>query len=168
MSSDKDTKNMDTPVGPVEPSNVEHGERKEWHKNGQLMYQCYYKDWKKHGEYKEWRKGTDTTGNSHDGGQQIWVQCYYKDGKVDGEYKYWHTNGQLYYQAYHKDGKLDGEYKCWYIDGSLDRKSTRLNSSHQISSYAVLCLKKKKTNTLSNDGRRAIYGKPDEVRRGEG
>src|SRR5947208_5436136 len=26
-----------------------------------------------------------------------------------------------------------------------DRKSTRLNSSHQISSYAVFCLKKKKT-----------------------
>src|SRR5258708_26347675 len=33
------------------------------------------------------------------------------------------------------------------IDGftQLDRKSTRLNSSHQIISYAVFCLKKKKT-----------------------
>src|SRR5438552_8336030 len=29
-----------------------------------------------------------------------------------------------------------------------DRKSTRLNSSHQIISYAVFCLKKKKKNTL--------------------
>src|SRR5258708_24708141 len=28
---------------------------------------------------------------------------------------------------------------------SIDRKSTRLNSSHQIISYAVFCLKKKKT-----------------------
>src|SRR5258708_14855873 len=28
-----------------------------------------------------------------------------------------------------------------------DRKSTRLNSSHQIISYAVFCLKKKKTDT---------------------
>src|SRR5258708_16579219 len=28
-----------------------------------------------------------------------------------------------------------------------DRKSTRLNSSHQIISYAVFCLKKKKTRT---------------------
>src|SRR5258708_15553901 len=28
--------------------------------------------------------------------------------------------------------------------GSVDRKSTRLNSSHQIISYAVFCLKKKK------------------------
>src|SRR5438552_13911197 len=28
-----------------------------------------------------------------------------------------------------------------------DRKSTRLNSSHQIISYAVFCLKKKKTKT---------------------
>src|SRR5947208_9616118 len=30
-----------------------------------------------------------------------------------------------------------------------DRKSTRLNSSHQIISYAVFCLKKKKETTLS-------------------
>src|SRR5947208_5127847 len=30
-----------------------------------------------------------------------------------------------------------------------DRKSTRLNSSHQIISYAVFCLKKKKDTTSS-------------------
>src|SRR5436305_7794502 len=30
----------------------------------------------------------------------------------------------------------------------LDRKSTRLNSSHVRSSYAVFCLKKKKTHEL--------------------
>src|SRR5947208_13586065 len=30
--------------------------------------------------------------------------------------------------------------------GFEDRKSTRLNSSHQIISYAVFCLKKKKKN----------------------
>src|SRR5258708_27268012 len=31
----------------------------------------------------------------------------------------------------------------------VDRKSTRLNSSHQIISYAVFCLKKKKTRVES-------------------
>src|SRR5207244_13081375 len=31
-----------------------------------------------------------------------------------------------------------------------DRKSTRLNSSHQIISYAVFCLKKKKKTTRRN------------------
>src|SRR5436189_1963184 len=32
-----------------------------------------------------------------------------------------------------------------FLDGSfVDRKSTRLNSSHRCSSYAVFCLKKKK------------------------
>src|SRR5437879_8316364 len=30
------------------------------------------------------------------------------------------------------------------LDGQLDRKSTRLNSSHRCISYAVFCLKKKK------------------------
>src|SRR5256885_8399027 len=31
-----------------------------------------------------------------------------------------------------------------------DRKSTRLNSSHLVISYAVFCLKKKKSSFLSN------------------
>src|SRR5574341_67922 len=31
---------------------------------------------------------------------------------------------------------------------NLDRKSTRLNSSHQLISYAVFCLKKKKKHLL--------------------
>src|SRR5258708_8852272 len=34
--------------------------------------------------------------------------------------------------------------KIFTIGTHLDRKSTRLNSSHQIISYAVFCLKKKK------------------------
>src|SRR3989454_5551698 len=32
------------------------------------------------------------------------------------------------------------------VSVSLDRKSTRLNSSHLVISYAVFCLKKKKTS----------------------
>src|SRR4051795_13301116 len=32
----------------------------------------------------------------------------------------------------------------------LDRKSTRLNSSHTLISYAVFCLKKKKMRTIDN------------------
>src|SRR5258708_30296544 len=38
--------------------------------------------------------------------------------------------------------KLPGDYNL----SNADRKSTRLNSSHQIISYAVFCLKKKKNN----------------------
>src|SRR5688500_19168252 len=33
-------------------------------------------------------------------------------------------------------------------DNGRDRKSTRLNSSHLVMSYAVFCLKKKKTELL--------------------
>src|SRR5438874_3909753 len=36
----------------------------------------------------------------------------------------------------------------------VDRKSTRLNSSHVEMSYAVFCLKKKKLTTLSRCSRR--------------
>src|SRR5438034_8375973 len=34
--------------------------------------------------------------------------------------------------------------------GKTDRKSTRLNSSHTVISYAVFCLKKKKRKELKN------------------
>src|SRR5258707_7073173 len=43
---------------------------------------------------------------------------------------------------------LDGALLSWPADSigrSSDRKSTRLNSSHANISYAVFCLKKKKT-----------------------
>src|SRR5207244_11343296 len=36
------------------------------------------------------------------------------------------------------------------VNVSLDRKSTRLNSSHQIISYAVFCLKKKNKNIITH------------------
>src|SRR5258708_28679742 len=39
----------------------------------------------------------------------------------------------------------------WLDPGQLDRKSTRLNSSHQIISYAVFCLKKKKTEIINEE-----------------
>src|SRR5258708_18663995 len=41
--------------------------------------------------------------------------------------------------------------KALELDPKLDRKSTRLNSSHQIISYAVFCLKKKKNRNAPND-----------------
>src|SRR3712207_6873451 len=42
---------------------------------------------------------------------------------------------------------VDFEDKSFEVDTSrLDRKSTRLNSSHANISYAVFCLKKKKNN----------------------
>src|SRR2546430_10291171 len=39
----------------------------------------------------------------------------------------------------------------------LDRKSTRLNSSHSQISYAVFCLKKKKKRTVRRYRRKQIY-----------
>src|SRR2546429_4649210 len=38
----------------------------------------------------------------------------------------------------------DSSDKGQVVNGDLDRKSTRLNSSHGYISYAVFCLKKKK------------------------
>src|SRR5256885_9945065 len=43
-------------------------------------------------------------------------------------------------------GDLDLAYK---LPRARDRKSTRLNSSHLVISYAVFCLKKKKRSTCS-------------------
>src|SRR2546422_8314553 len=38
----------------------------------------------------------------------------------------------------------------WTPDVTIDRKSTRLNSSHGYISYAVFCLKKKKQHTAQS------------------
>src|SRR2546426_5800027 len=38
----------------------------------------------------------------------------------------------------------DRPHEMPFVKGRLDRKSTRLNSSHLVISYAVFCLKKKK------------------------
>src|SRR5258708_20649120 len=43
-------------------------------------------------------------------------------------------------------GLLKDKPPPWILALLRDRKSTRLNSSHQIISYAVFCLKKKKHN----------------------
>src|SRR5882724_6999896 len=48
-----------------------------------------------------------------------------------------------------KDLPHDVETEAWIgLAGPLDRKSTRLNSSHLGISYAVFCLKKKKKNEM--------------------
>src|SRR5262245_8266812 len=56
-------------------------------------------------------------------------------------------------------GTLGGDPRLALLFGDgangLDRKSTRLNSSHLGISYAVFCLKKKKTNLRSR--RRGIF-----------
>src|SRR5688572_33489252 len=43
-----------------------------------------------------------------------------------------------------------GSYDRKACDGILDRKSTRLNSSHSQISYAVFCLKKKTNKLIRN------------------
>src|SRR5258708_28024103 len=45
--------------------------------------------------------------------------------------------------------QLRPTHPCFLVH--LDRKSTRLNSSHQIISYAVFCLKKKKIHIIVED-----------------
>src|SRR3712207_7556595 len=46
---------------------------------------------------------------------------------------------------------LEDRVKTLKLAATLDRKSTRLNSSHANISYAVFCLKKKKKNNDHNN-----------------
>src|SRR5438034_5210520 len=47
----------------------------------------------------------------------------------------------------------------WVRGEHLDRKSTRLNSSHTVISYAVFCLKKKKKKKTKTDQQNTVYDK---------
>src|SRR5947208_11609584 len=70
-----------------------------------------------------------------------------------------------------RDRLVDVVGRAARIHNVKDRKSTRLNSSHQIISYAVFCLKKKKkqkkkqakrnTKTISSQSTR--HDKPNHV-----
>src|SRR3712207_7286102 len=46
-------------------------------------------------------------------------------------------------------GQIHAAAEAMKHSSSLDRKSTRLNSSHANISYAVFCLKKKKNNNMT-------------------
>src|SRR2546430_6149600 len=73
-------------------------------------------------------------------------------GRVDSHFRPTHTLS-LFYK--YKDSKLDNQ-GVGGLDlpdrgtNFLDRKSTRLNSSHSQISYAVFCLKKKKNIRINN------------------
>src|SRR2546429_5082125 len=60
------------------------------------------------------------------------------DGEIRGDGR----SGDLAGGGVHATRDIDGHDRR----GALDRKSTRLNSSHGYISYAVFCLKKKKTD----------------------
>src|SRR5258708_8794764 len=53
--------------------------------------------------------------------------------------------------ANHAQGGSPLERAACPFEWGTDRKSTRLNSSHQIISYAVFCLKKKKKQMSDTD-----------------
>src|SRR5688572_32351192 len=49
------------------------------------------------------------------------------------------------------------------LEAELDRKSTRLNSSHSQISYAVFCLKKKKKRQVNVELRDTIMPPPNKI-----
>src|SRR5258708_29133286 len=82
-----------------------------------------------------------TAGRHHDGGQQpmeLTVTI-----RLDVEVHPAFTEEQLLHDLTLQIATLS-EPEPRRKPGRIDRKSTRLNSSHQIISYAVFCLKKKK------------------------
>src|SRR5690625_6546044 len=69
------------------------------------------------------------------------------EGKTGGEYSFHLNNGDRSVGARISGeiAKRHGNQGMADAPITLDRKSTRLNSSHVAISYAVFCLKKKKT-----------------------
>src|SRR2546426_9276458 len=60
-------------------------------------------------------------------------------------------------EAFAQIEQRDGRYhERGYLFVLADRKSTRLNSSHLVISYAVFCLKKKRINATSFRLERAV------------
>src|SRR5256885_3930787 len=70
----------------------------------------------------------------------VGVKTFDRRGRVDGEHRFL---GLWTSTAYHGSPR-DIPVLRRKVERVIDRKSTRLNSSHLVISYAVFCLKKKK------------------------
>src|SRR5260221_7030819 len=109
----------------------------------------------------DWVRGQGDGRTSKRGEQPGWGQaggaCPYdtRDGgllhgheqalRCDGEVRHTHADGVEDGVRYRSAHRHDGGFtNALGSEGAEDRKSTRLNSSHTVISYAVFCLKKKK------------------------
>src|SRR5256885_8091750 len=81
---------------------------------------------------------TTLSRSAHD--KQVWQDS----GRGDRKWKGQKASGDLHQR--HRRGTRGGADRAIDLSalGRGDRKSTRLNSSHLVISYAVFCLKKKK------------------------
>src|SRR5438552_4665585 len=70
--------------------------------------------------------------------------AHYARAAFDVQFDFGGSLGFQEIEGVHNRGDFDLSQHQQFSGKKLDRKSTRLNSSHQIISYAVFCLKKKK------------------------
>src|SRR5436190_3796954 len=77
----------------------------------------------------------------HDSFARAWVVSKHETQRLPRQHRLVNRR-DLVRERLHIRG-MDGHHRMW----SRDRKSTRLNSSHTVISYAVFCLKKKKTRS---------------------
>src|SRR5438034_3530330 len=76
---------------------------------------------------------------------EIWLEVLNNQDETNPDLSIYNRIGDLYIKL--RDPGLAADYYDQAVDKYAelgDRKSTRLNSSHTVISYAVFCLKKKK------------------------
>ena len=78
-------------------------------------------------------------------GDKLFKVCYPKSFKNSNRLR-----GSCLNIMVKRGHEVDLEYSKKLIIDKIDRKSTRLNSSHVVISYAVFCLKKKKSIPFSH------------------
>src|SRR5437879_8329777 len=60
----------------------------------------------------------------------------------------------IHHEGYQADNRRRAQHMAPWLPAIGDRKSTRLNSSHRCTSYAVFCLKKKNSSNHSSSRRK--------------
>src|SRR5258708_30242837 len=108
--------------------------------------------------HQVWRAKTDAySSETQERQRRYWIDAAPVQRRQN-RYNPDHFDGRTINEARQRAGLLFAELlgarlACSGLDQQIgqhaqDRKSTRLNSSHQIISYAVFCLKKKNTNPI--------------------
>ena len=90
------------------PTGSKHGLQRKWYTNGQLHYECNYRQGQKHGLQRGWY----TNG-------QLGSESNHHQGQLHGLQRRWYYNGQLCAESNYHQGQLHGLHQEWYSNGQL-------------------------------------------------
>lgn len=99
-------------------SGVDHGQYARWYPNGQMEYECFFVEGKKHEVTTMWHRNG-----------QVWTQDHHVHGVRHGLFRTWDDQGRLRKEEHYCDGLPCGTWTVWDAGGKVKIKVEKGGSS---------------------------------------